>query len=170
MQEAIDRNGPPIVIRKVRIRVRDSAERIGDQQHRHRHIMKDADGLHHTVILAVRKNGKETWADQSVTRLLANDRHRVGDPVVQMEWGPDEEFMFHLCKGDSFEMTGQDGEREIYVVRGVADQNIRVLKAWDASGETSLPQNRIRTASVFKDRKAAPVIVTPAGRVFRRGG
>ena len=165
-----NRNGPPIVIRKVRIRVRDSAERIGDQQHRHRHIMKDADGLHHTVILAVRKNGKETWADQSVTRLLANDRHRVGDPVVQMEWGPDEEFMFHLCKGDSFEMTGQDGEREIYVVRGVADQNIRVLKAWDASGETSLPQNRIRTASVFKDRKAAPVIVTPAGRVFRRGG
>ena len=67
-------------------------------------------------------------------------------------------------------MTGQDGEREIYVVRGVADQNIRILKAWDASGDTSLPQNRIRTANDFKKKKAKPVIVTPAGRVFPRGG
>lgn len=165
-----NRNGDPVVIRKVRLRVRNKAVRIGDADHRARHIMQDGDGLHHTAIVSVRQKSTEKWVDHSVTRLEANDRLRCGRPIIQTEWGPTSEFVFHLCKGDSFRMTGQNGESEIYVVRGVAEQNIRILKAWDASGATGLPENRIRTANALKERHAVPVVVTPAGRVFLRGG
>ena len=165
-----NKNGPAIPIRRVRVRVGKQANRIGIQDHRSRHIMSDPDGLHHTVIIAKRQGKKEVWSDGSVTRLQVHDRIRDGKAVVQRDTKDDEEFICHLCKGDSFRMADEDGKPEIYIVRGVADQNIRILKAWDASGETGLSQNRIRTANQLRDRRAQPVIVTPAGRVFPRGG
>ena len=164
-----NRNGPPIPVRKVRIRVRDKAERIGDEPHRARHIMKDSDGLHHTVIFSKREGTKERWNDEPATRLQVHDRHRKEEKIIQMVDGPDTEYQFHLCKGDLFRMDEEvgDASQEIYVVRGVAGKDITIWKAWDATAKTK--ENRIRTANTLRDRHAVPVVVSPTGRVFDRG-
>jgi CRISPR-associated endonuclease Csn1 len=164
-----NRNGPSVPVRKVRVRVRDSAERIGDHQHRYRHIMKDPDGLHHTVVVAHREGQTERWTDEPVTRLQANYRQRTDAPVVQHEWGSEAEFQFHLCKGDSLAMKDETGVETIYIIRGLAKKYIRLVKASDAS-EPNTAANRIRTANEFRSRAARPVVVTPAGRIFPRGG
>lgn len=165
-----NKNGPAIPIRKVRLRVRDKATRLGDQEHRHRHIMRDADGLHHTAIIAQRKAGKETWAELPTSRLEVQDRKRKGEEIVQRTRAGDEEFVLHLCKGDSVELNDANGGRSIYVVRGVAGTDIRVVPCWDASSDNRTPDTRIRSPNKLRERNPRVVIVTPAGRVFPRGG
>jgi len=165
-----NRNGPPVPVRKVRLRVRDKAIRIGDAEHRARHIMRDADGLHHTVIIATRKRERETWEEAPTSRLEVQDRKRKGEPVVRTDWGPDSGFVLHLCKGDSIELDTPDGGRAVYVVRGVAGTDIAVVQAWDASRENRTAETRIRSPNKLRERHPRPVVVTPAGRVFPRGG
>jgi CRISPR-associated endonuclease Csn1 len=165
-----NKNGPSIPIRKVRLRVRDKAIRIGDADHRARHIMRDADGLHHTVIIATRKRDRETWEEAPTSRLEVQDRKRRSEPVVRKDWGADCEYVLHLCKGDSIELDTPEGTRAIYVVRGVAGTDIGVVQAWDASKDNRSAETRIRSPNKLKERHPRPVIVTPAGRVFPRGG
>jgi len=165
-----NRNGKPVVIRKVRLRVRDKAIRIGDEAHRARHIMRDADGLHHTVIFARRKGHQETWVEQPTSRLEVQNRKRKGESVVRTVWGEESEYVFHLCKGDSVELDDANGNRAIYVVRGVAGTDIKVVPCWDASTDNRTADTRIRSPNKLRDRRPKPVVVTPAGRVFPRGG
>jgi len=164
-----NRNGPEVPIKKVRLRFRERANRIGDELHRTRYVQQDKDGLHHTAIVAARQGDRESWTEHPTTRLEVQDRKRKQQPVVRIDWGADSEYVMHLCKGDSIELDTADGRRDIYVVRGVAASFIRVVPAWDASDE-STADKRIRSPSSLKKREPKPVIVTPAGRVFPRGG
>lgn len=165
-----NRNGPEVVIKKVRVRVRDSAGRIGDHAHRARHVMRDADGLHHTAIFAKRTGNRETWVEHPASRLEVKDRHRRQQPIVQHSAGPDSEFILHLCKGDSVELDNADGGRGVYVVKGVAGTDIRVVPHWDASTDNRTSDTRVRSPNKLRERHPRVVIVTPAGRVFSRGG
>lgn len=165
-----NKSGPAIPIRKVRLRVRDRATRLGDEEHRQRHIMRDADGLHHTAIVVVRRNGKETWTELPTSRLEVQDRKRKGEEVIMRPRGGDEELVLHLCKGDSVELDDNTGGRTIYVVRGVAGTDIRVVPCWDASTDNRTSDTRIRSANKLRERNPRVVVVTPAGRVFPRGG
>jgi CRISPR-associated endonuclease Csn1 len=165
-----NKSGAPIPIRKVRLRVRDSAARIGDADHRQRHIMRDADGLHHTAIFVRRKGDKEVWLEEPTSRLEVQDRKRRGSPVVRTISGLDTDFVLHLCKGDSVELDDATGDRTIYVVRGVAGTDIRVVPCWDASTDNRTPETRIRSPNKLRNRNPRVVVVTPAGRVFARGG
>lgn len=165
-----NRNGPPIMIRKVRIRARSRAIRIGDEAHRARHIMRDPDGLHHTLITAVRCKNGETWQEGPVSRLEVQDRKRRGEPVVKQEVGQDATVVMHLCKGDSIELDTPDGARGIYIVRGVAATDIGVVLHWDARVSHCEADNRIRSPGKLQARHPRPVVVSPAGRVYNRGG
>lgn len=165
-----NKNGPAIPVRKVRIRVRDRATRIGDEEHRHRHIMRDADGLHHTTIVSQRKGDRETWTESPTSRLEVQDRKRKGEEIVRRNYGADNEYVLHLCKGDSVELDDANGGRSIYVVRGVAGTDIRVVPCWDASADNRTPDTRIRSPNKLRERNPRVVVVTPAGRVFTRGG
>ncbi len=165
-----NRNGPPVVVRKVRIRVRDSARRIGDHDHRSRHVMKDPDGLHHTAIISKRVGGKETWLEFPTSRLEVKDRYRRKEPIVREATESDCEFVLHLCKGDSIELDDAHGGRSIYVVRGVAGTDISVVPNWDASTDNRSSDTRIRSPNKLRARHPRVVVVTPAGRVFARGG
>ena len=78
--------------------------------------------------------------------------------------------VFHLCKGDSIELDTIDGRREIYVVRGIAATDISVVPAFDARIDNRTSDTRIRSANKLRERHPRPVVVTPAGRVFERGG
>jgi CRISPR-associated endonuclease Csn1 len=165
-----NRNGPPVPIKKVRLRFRERANRIGDESHRARYVQQDKDGLHHTTIVSERKGGGEAWSEHPTTRLEVQDRKRKKEPVIRTDWGSELEYVLHLCKGDSIELDTPDGHRAIYVVRGVASTEIGVVQVWDASGEYRTSETRIRTPSKLKSRRPKPVVVTPAGRVFPRGG
>lgn len=165
-----NRNGPAIPIRKVRMRVRDRAIRLGDKAHRSRHIMLDPDGLHHTLIFAVRSNTGEAWEEEPTSRLEAQNRRRLRKPVIREITGGDSAAVMHLCKGDSIELDAGAGGRSIYIVRGIASKYIRVVPHWDAESGNETADNRIRSPNKLKSRNPRPVIVTPAGRVFPRGG
>jgi CRISPR-associated endonuclease Csn1 len=164
-----NRRGAPIPIKRVRIRVRHKAARIGDEPHRARHIMQDGDGLHHTVITVQRSGSVEKWVEHPASRLEVKKRQGQGSDVIQKRWGNDEEYVLHLCKGDSVELTAEDGSRQIYVVRGVAERDIKVSLAWDPSKDRT-KDKRISSVSTLRSRRPVPVVVTPAGRVFPRGG
>lgn len=163
-------NGPDVVVRKVRVRVRDSAGRIGDHSHRARHVMRDADGLHHTAIFAKRTGNRETWVEHPTSRLEVKDRHRKQESIVQENAGPDSEFVLHLCKGDSVELDNAEGGRSVYVVKGVAGTDIRVVLHWDASTDNRSSDTRVRSPNKLRERHPRVVVVTPAGQVFARGG
>jgi hypothetical protein len=164
-----NKKGPPVPIKRVRVRVRDRATRIGEEPHRQRHVMKDGDGLHHTVITAVRGKKGEQWLEHATSRLEVQQRLGKKTEVVKKTWDGDEQYVLHLCKGDSVELLSEDGTRQIYVVRGVAERDIKVSLAWDPSTERS-KDKRITSVSTLRSRRPVPVIVTPAGRVFPRGG
>ena len=132
--------------------------------------MRDADGLHHTAIIAQRKGEKETWTERPTSRLEVQDRKRKGEDIVKTTCGGDEEFVLHLCKGDSVELDDSTGGRSIYVVRGVAGTDIRVVPCWDASTDNRTSDTRIRSPNKLRERNPRVVVVTPAGRVFPRGG
>jgi hypothetical protein len=164
-----NRNGPPVPIKKVRLRFRERANRIGDESHRARYVQQDKDGLHHTTIVSERKGVGEVWSEHPTTRLEVQDRKRKKEPVIRTDWGSESEYVMHLCKGDSIELNTEAGARDVYVVRGVASGFIRVVPVWDAS-DNSTADKRIRSPSSLKKRSPIPVVVTPAGRVFPRGG
>lgn len=165
-----NKSGPPVPVRKVRVRVRDSARRLGDSDHRARHVMRDADGLHHTALFSKRSGSKEVWQEHPTSRLEVKDRHRRREPVVQPAAHADTEFVFHLCKGDSIELNDANGGRSVYVVKGVAGTDIGVVLHWDASNNNRSSDTRIRSPNKLRDRNPVVVVVTPAGRVFPRGG
>lgn len=167
-----NRNGPPVPIRKVRVRVPSKASPVGMEPHRQRHVMLDKDGLHHTVI-SVRRNGdRETWLESPASRLNVYGRVRRKEPVV-LQGESDTEIIFHLCKGDAIELDSPSGEpsgeRVVYIVRGVAATDISVVPAFDARVNNRSSGTRIRSPSKLRDRNARVVVVTPAGRVFNRG-
>jgi CRISPR-associated endonuclease Csn1 len=164
-----NKKGPPVPIKRVRVRVRDRATRIGEESHRQRHVMKDGDGLHHTAITAVRGKKGEQWLEHPTSRLEVQQRLGKKMEVVKKNWDGDEQYVLHLCKGDSVELLSEDGTRQIYVVRGVAERDIKVSLAWDPSTDRS-KDKRISSTSTLRSRRPVPVIVTPAGRVFPRGG
>jgi CRISPR-associated endonuclease Csn1 len=165
-----NRNGPPVPIRKVRVRVKDRAEQIAAQDYRKRHIMRDSDGLHHTAIFCDTSGKKRVWMERPTSRLQVQDRRRQSRPIVETDCGGAAGFEFHLCKGDSIELDDPQGGRTVYIVRGVAERFIRVVPAWEASQNLNNPDYRIRTPNKFGERNARVVVVTPAGRVFARGG
>jgi len=165
-----NRNGPDVVVRKVRVRVKDRAEPIADKAHRVRHIMRDPDGLHHTAIFLDSSGKKPAWAERPTSRLEVHDRYRRKESIVLKDLGNGIEFVFHLCKGDSIELDDPYGGRTVYIVRGVAEKFIRVVPCWEASQNHNKPDYRIRTPNKLGERNARVVAVTPAGRVFRRGG
>ncbi len=164
------KSGVGNVIRRVRVKVRTSAMRVGDADHRARHVMQDTDGLHHTVIYSRRARGREVWEEAPTTRLEVLDRRRRDEPVVKTEWGADTEYVLHLCKGDSIELDSADGTRDVYIVKGVAGTDITVLPTWEARTGVRTADTRIRSADKLRQRHPQPVVVTPAGRVFKRGG
>jgi len=130
--------------------------------------MLEGDGLHHTVFTAKRSSRGVVWCEHPVSRLEVHERKRKGLPIVQEDWGPDEEFLFHICKGDTIELLSEDGTRQIYVVRGVAERDIKVSQVWDPT--TTRPKDkRITSPNTLRARNPIPVVVTPAGRVFARG-
>lgn len=165
-----NRNGPDVVVRKVRVRVRDSARRIGDKDHRARHVMRDPDGLHHTAIYSKRTGAKEVWVEEPTSRLEVRDRYRNREAIVRDATAADTEYVFHLCKGDSIELDSADGERCVYIVKGVAGTDIRVVPHWDASTDNRGADTRVRSPNKLRERNPVVVVVTPAGRVFARGG
>lgn len=165
-----NRNGEPIPVRKVRVQVKDRAEQIADKPHRGRHIMRDPDGLHHTAIFLDSSGRKPMWAERPTSRLEVHDRYRRKESVVLKDSETGMEFVFHLCKGDSIELDDPHGGRTVYIVRGVAERFIRVVPCWEASQNLNNPDYRIRTPNKLGERNARVVVVTPAGRVFARGG
>jgi hypothetical protein len=132
--------------------------------------MRDGDGLHHTAIIAQRKGDREIWLESPTSRLEVQNRKRKGADVVCTTCNADQEFVMHLCKGDSIELDDAAGGRTIHVVRGVAGTDIRVVACWDASTDNRTADTRIRSPNKLRERNPRVVVVTPAGRVFARGG
>ena len=165
-----NRNGPQMPIRKVRLRVSAKAIAVGSDEHRRRYVMQDKDGLHHTVISSTRKGSKEAWGELPVSRLDVQGRLRRKERIVQTNESADTELMFHLCKGDSLELDAGEGDRAVYVVRGIAAKDIKLVLASDARAGKEATYTRIRSVNSLRELHPRAIVVTPAGRVFERGG
>ncbi len=162
-----------IPIHKVRVRINDSIKTVGEA-HRLRHVASGKNTNHHTVIVARRTPRGEKWRDEPVSRLEAHRRLRDKKSVVQLQWGPGEQAVMVLYKGDAIEMDTLDGKRTIYIVQSVSKRDIMLKRHDDARLKKDIPRSegqdrRITSADTFRKRKARKVTISPLGKVSPEG-
>lgn len=173
-----NKNGEPIPIHRVRIRVDAKPRSIG-QGPRQRYVASGKDSNFASMIYAVLdKDGKETkWVHEIIDRLAAHERlsanrTQTGEKVLI----PDEKngkrrFKFALVKNDMLLLEGPDGIDELYRVQKLSASEIQLCEHSRAIiGPTDrTPWNRISSIDTLQKRKARKVQLTPCGDIVIEG-
>ncbi|MCL6538120.1 MAG: type II CRISPR RNA-guided endonuclease Cas9 [Acidothermus sp.] len=163
----VSRDGKPVPIKKVRIRVRSSTVRQVGAGERLRNVEPGSN--HHAEIFALPegKNGRPRWTGRVVTLLEAYHRVRQGQPIVEREWAGSEKatFLFSLASGDLIRLAGQ-----IFVVRSIwLDRGaVRMQLSGVSDAQPTSKSSRAGLQpmlSVLAERSAERVVVDPLGRV-----
>lgn len=124
-----NRNGPPRIIRKVRVREKIRLLAVGGSVGRGgpgatRFVAPD-ENSHLEVVEFTDANGKVTWEiDHIVSRFEAHRRHIAGEPVIRTAWGPGRRLVMVLRRGDHLWLD-IDGRRVLQRVRSIGDSWIQ---------------------------------------------
>lgn len=169
-----NKNGAPIPIHRVRIRVDAKPRSIG-QGPRQRYVASGKDSNFASMVYAVLdKDGKETkWVHEIIDRLTAHERlsanrKQPGEKVLI----PDEQngkrrFKFALLKNDMLLLEGPNGTDELYRVQSLSADEIQLCEHNTTNVEKKLRTewNRIRSVDALRKRRASPVHVNPIGEI-----
>src|SRR5690606_36664652 len=118
------KDGRQIPIHKVRIRKKNTVQRIG-RGVTERHVQL-GNNHHVEIVQTIDKKGKPKWAMRFVTMLEAYQRQRDGRPIVDRTVGPDEEFICSLVGGDAFIWEAEKGKPEVFRVRTLSASDGRI--------------------------------------------
>lgn len=118
------KDGRLIPVHKVRIRKKNSVERIG-RGVTERHVQL-GNNHHVEIIQTIDRKGKPKWEMRFVTMLEAYTRQKQGLPIVDRTVGPDEEFICSLVGGDAFIWEAEKGKPEVFRVRTLDAGNKRI--------------------------------------------
>ncbi|MCL2330204.1 MAG: type II CRISPR RNA-guided endonuclease Cas9, partial [Phycisphaerae bacterium] len=110
------RDGRQIPIRKVRVRVEENPFPVGTGS-RTRHVTSGKDTVHHVELIEEQTKRGTRWIIEAVSRLEAHQRVARKEPVICQERQEGQSFVMAIHKGDCIEMEGEDGKREVYVVK-----------------------------------------------------
>jgi CRISPR-associated endonuclease Csn1 len=171
-----NKNGEPIPIHRVRIRVDAKPRSIG-QGPRQRYVASGKDSNFASMVYAVLdKAGKETkWIHEIIDRLTAHERwsanrKQPGEKILI----PDEQngkrrFKFALMKNDMLLLEGPDGGDELYRVQKLSANEIQLCEHNRTTvGPTDRTSwNRISSIDTLQKRNARKVLVTPDGEIIQ---
>lgn len=118
------KDGRQIPIHKVRIRKKNTVERIGSGVSE-RHVQL-GNNHHVEIVEVIDKKGKPKWEMRFVTMLDAYRRQASNQPVVQRDHGPDTTFICSLVNGDAFLWEAEKGNPEIFRVRTLSATDGRI--------------------------------------------
>lgn len=162
------RDGRLIPIHKVRIRKKNTVERIGRGVNA-RHVQL-GNNHHVEIIQAIDKKGKPKWEMRFVTMLEAYCRQRDGLPIVDRTVGPDEEFICSLVGGDAFIWEAEKGKPEVFRVRTInmANNRLEFIRNRDARMKAEVLKTKEwyqAAPSALASKGFQKVIITPLGDV-----
>ena len=137
---------------------------------------------HHLEIFAVlNADGNEKkWDGRLVSTYEAMQRLRPGSgvPLVQRDHGPDTKFKFSLAPGEMIELTRNDGESELFVVRTISQQaerngrqpapNIEVVKSTDSRLKKDIKKAKgwfMKSVNTLRGQSCRKVVISPIGEV-----
>ncbi|MBX3459984.1 MAG: type II CRISPR RNA-guided endonuclease Cas9 [Planctomycetes bacterium] len=146
------KDGRQIPIHKVRIRKKNTVERIGHGVSE-RHVQL-GNNHHVEIIQTIDKKGKPKWEMRFVTMLEAYQRQKEGKPIVNRTVGPDEEFICSLVGGDAFIWEAEKGNPEIFRVRTLDAANLRIafVRNRDARQKKSMLDGDKQASTAAKQR------------------
>ena len=161
------KDGRIIPIHKVRIRTTDKPMIVGCGS-KQRYVKTHSN--HHMEIVAVLdKNGKEKkWEGHIVSMFKAAQRHREEDePIIRRDHGEGKRFKFSLAKDEHVEMEHQPGERALYRVDGISNEEIEFHLHTDARPVKMAGRKRVRPSpGRLLKAIARKVTIDPLGNVF----
>ena len=159
-----NKNGPPVPIRKVRIKLNRSVRKVG-KGHKARYA--EGSETHHVEVCEVTEKGRRVWRGDVVSMSEAMERLVSGRDVVDKSGTNDRGFLFSLCKGDTVELRDPKGERVgIWVVRKLpSNQQVVLVPEHDARLENDRVDFAPRPGGLqrFSARK---VVIDPLGQVW----
>jgi CRISPR-associated endonuclease Csn1 len=176
-----NRHGDPVPIRRVRVFVSGSPQRIGAGASIRYVMSKDN---HHLAVyrLPPGKKGTERWTGEAVNLLEAVARKQGGRPVIAPANELGAPLVMALYKGDMLEMTvpkSEPVERELFVVRGFSVERtgrpeINIVRHNRAAEIADLKGagewKRIRNWDEFRLLEPRIVRLDALGRVMPDGG
>jgi CRISPR-associated endonuclease Csn1 len=157
-----------VPIRKVRIAIADKSRRIAGGVRERRVVGGE---FHHFEI--IRRQVKRGPKIDHVPISIHDAMDRVRRKVSVIERGRDgAEFVCPLSKRDTFEITRDDGRKELVVVRTLERPVIGFTRINDARPISKENGNRERIAPrvFFGKMKARKIVVSPSGLVFAADG
>ncbi len=127
------RSGSSIPIKRVRLEVKKTTVAVGSHVARRQRLNEPGSNHHMAVVETVGHEGRPVrWEDHVVSRFMATERQRRGEPVVQQDWGPDRRLVFTLAAGDSVGRQKDDASWELRVVKAVSAGVVEMLANTDA--------------------------------------
>lgn len=167
------RDGRRIPIRKVSVREKVAAQRVGTG-HRERFVKTGSN--HHVAIReTVGPGGKPSWRGEVVTRFEAMRRLRAKEPVIRAESSEGGKFLFSLSQGEAVQME-HEGAVGLFVLGGVSEDQagtviLEFRRNRDARPVTELRKirgGRVRkTPGSLQSAKATKVLIDPLGNLRR---
>lgn len=168
-----NRNGPPRIIRKVRLREKIRLLAVGGSAGRGgpgttRFVAPD-ENSHLEVVEFTDAKGKVTWEiDHIVSRFEAHRRSSAGEPVVRTDWGPGRRLIMVIRKGDFFRVNVDD-KRELMRVTTTGKGEIQLYRPCDArplgASHPERSRGRFTSGKAWRAANPEPVSVSPLGDV-----
>lgn len=174
-----NKNGSPIPIRKVRLKMSVTPRTVGKGS-RQRNVASGKDSNFASMVYAILDvQGNETrWVHEIITRLEAAERYSANLKQVNSRGSekvliPDEQngkrrFKFALHKNDMLLLDGPEGEKILYRVQKLSKSEIQLCENYvpTITNADRTPWNRITGLDNLRLRNAIPVVVTPAGMLY----
>jgi len=164
-----NKNGAPMPVRKVRIKLNRAVRKIGKG-----HKVRYAEGseTHHVEVCEVTEKGKRVWRGDVVSMSEAMERLVAGRAVVDRSEANERGFLFSLCKGDTVELNDPKGELSgIWVVKKIkGNQQVVISPEHDARLENGAEGERraarAPTVGGLKALRTRKVVVDPLGQIW----
>ena len=153
-------------VKYVKITRVQATTRIGEED-RAREVVTGSN--HHMEIVAILdSDGNESrWEGYPVSMLDAVTRLRLGQPVVQKDFGPDRKFKFSLCLKDTIEVDDEiSGTRCRFVINCIDGTNTRIWAYSLADARTSSEREKfIKRIDPLRKLNCRKITVSPLGEV-----
>ncbi|MCF6286987.1 MAG: type II CRISPR RNA-guided endonuclease Cas9, partial [Candidatus Hydrogenedentes bacterium] len=162
---------PGKIIRRARIATKAPTIPVGKDE-RTRYVSPGNN--HHIELFEITdKKGKPKWVGRVVSMYECCRRRAKELPVVDRTHPDGGRFVFSLCGGDMVEMLDDEGEKRLYVVRGISEFSsgalvLDFLTHTDARGISKVPRKgRTKVPNVMFALDCKKVTVSPLGEVRR---
>jgi len=168
-----NRNGPPVPIKKVR--VKDQVKTVVLGEGRARRFVRPESNHHLEIYAEVGpKSEEKKWGGEVVTMHEAYQRLRQSMPIIQRNYGPLAVFKFSIASGETLECDDGPGKRSLFIVRSISKEGktesikVEMIRINDARLKAEVKKAgrwTTKSPNMLFQMKALKKVVSPVGGV-----